>query len=300
MKFIPTYKTKLNCNNSEEVFLYLLDTLKPTIKSWDYFVNWEKVLTNYRKHEDEFNLMNSLIGKENIEQEALRLFSKYPETKKVIPLLLACREKELMLLTNYKGGFQYKNFVFNTSLSAEDTVAFVGKSGLLKLFQDKDIKSVGDYIIGVEAGLDSNARKNRSGISMENIVEYYISTLCSKNNWEWVAQATKSKVKKLWNKDITVEKSIRRIDFAILANEKLYLIETNFYGGGGSKIKSTAGEYKSDFSRWTDDGHEFIWITDGFGWKSTHKPLNETFDDTDYILNLDMLEKDILEDILNT
>lgn len=211
---------------------------------------------------------------------------------------MAYREKELMLLTDYKDKFKYKNFLFNKDLPAKEATEFLTKSGLFELFKNKDIKSVNDYIIGVEAGLDSSARKNRSGTSMENIVEYYISTLCSKNNWDWIAQATKSKIKELWDKNITVKKSNRRIDFAIIANDKLYLIEANFYGGGGSKLKSTAGEYKSDYSRWISDGHSFIWITDGLGWKSAHKPLNETFDDTDFILNLDMLEKGILEDVI--
>lgn len=111
-------------------------------------------------------------------------------------------------------------------------------------------------------------------------------------------QATAIKIKKQWNKEITVEKASRRIDFAIKTKENLYLIETNFYGCGGSKLKSTAGEYKTDFRKWTNDGHQFIWITDGAGWKTTKRPLHETFNETDYILNLDMLEKGVLEKII--
>lgn len=79
---------------------------------------------------------------------------------------------------------------------------------------------------------------------------------------------------------------------------KLYLIETNFYGGGGSKLKSTAGEYAEIYHQWTRDGHQFIWITDGLGWQSTKRPLRDTFDNTDYIINLDMIQKGILEELL--
>jgi type II restriction enzyme len=298
MKYISAYKEKLNCKDGEEVFAHLLATLKPTIKSWDYFVNWAKVLQNYSKIEYELNLLNSLIGKENIEQEALKLFAKYPDTIKAIPILLVCREMELSLLSDYKQGFQYQNFAFVQAMEAEKAVLFMKSSGLLKLFEDKIIKSIPDYVIGVEAGLDSNGRKNRSGTSMEAIVAFFVSELCVKEGWEWIPQATKKKIADKWGKNITVEKSDRQIDFAILANNKLFLIEANFYGGGGSKLKSTAGEYKSDFRRWKADGHQFIWVTDGEGWKSTHKPLRETFDETDSILNLGMLEKGMLEQLL--
>ena len=298
MKYISAYKEKLNCKDGEEVFAHLLATLKPTIKSWDYFVNWAKVLQNYSKIEYELNLLNSLIGKENIEQEALKLFAKYPDTIKAIPILLVCREMELSLLSDYKQGFQYQNFAFAQAMEAERAVLFMKSSGLLKLFEDKIIKSIPNYVIGVEAGLDSNGRKNRSGTSMEAIVAFFVSELCVKEGWEWIPQATKKKIADKWGKNITVEKSDRQIDFAILANNKLFLIEANFYGGGGSKLKSTAGEYKSDFRRWKADGHQFIWVTDGEGWKSTHKPLRETFDETDSILNLGMLEKGMLEQLV--
>ncbi|MBL7215295.1 MAG: hypothetical protein ISS71_06425 [Phycisphaerae bacterium] len=97
---------------------------------------------------------------------------------------------------------------------------------------------------------------------------------------------------------IIADKSSRRIDFVINKNGHLILIETNFYSGGGSKLKSTAGEYRSMYNFWKGAGYDFIWITDGFGWKLTHRPLEETFEYTDYLLNLEMLSKGLLSDIL--
>jgi type II restriction enzyme len=91
-------------------FKYLISTLKPTIKDWNYFVNWEKVLSNYQTIELELNLLNSLIGKNSIEEETFKLFTKYPDTIKTIPILIACREIELNLLSDYKNGFKYENF----------------------------------------------------------------------------------------------------------------------------------------------------------------------------------------------
>lgn len=297
MKYIDIYQ-KINCKNPEEVFSYLLATIKPTIKRWDYFVNWTKVLSNYSKIEHELNLLNSLIGKEDIEQEAEKLFFKYPSAMAAIPILLACREMELSLLNDYKNGFKYDNYNFTKETDCKIATRFLKESGLLILFSDKKIKSIPDYVIGVEAGLDSNGRKNRGGDAMEEIVDFFIVAICEKNNFEYIAQATKKKIYDKWGKNITVAKSDRKIDFAIFANEKLFLIEANFYSSGGSKLKSTAGEYKSDFRRWKDDGHQFIWVTDGNGWKGAYRSLQETFDETDYILNLDMIENGIFEGIL--
>lgn len=196
-------------------------------------------------------------------------------------------------------GVEFEKNYFKLAESRISSAKQSSQNEIYSILQNKNIISIPDYAIGVETGLDSNGRKNRSGTAMEGIVEYFVSNMCKKNNWQWISQATQQKIKELWNREITVEKSSRRIDFAIFANNKLYLIETNFYGGGGSKLKSTAGEYKTDFKRWKNDGHEFIWITDSKGWKTTSKPLNETFDDTDYIINLDMLEKGILEDVVS-
>jgi len=97
-----------------------------------------------------------------------------------------------------------------------------------------------------------------------------------------------------WGFDIYIDEADRKIDFSIKTPNTLYLIETNFYGGGGSKLKSTAGEYKSDFRRWNKGGVEFIWITDGVGWEKAKKPLFETFKEIDYVFNLEMLERGIL------
>ena len=135
---------------------------------------------------------------------------------------------------------------------------------------------------------------------MENLVEFFVKDICERNGYEYIAQATADKIKMKWNKDITVTKSSKRIDFAVNTPKKLYLIETNFYGGGGSKLKSTAGEYSEIYHQWTRDGHQFIWVTDGYGWKTTQRPLRDTFNVTDYIINLDMIQKGILEELLKS
>ena len=119
-----------------------------------------------------------------------------------------------------------------------------------------------------------------------------------KSGAEYIAQATASKIKTKWGIQIEVDKSSRIIDFAINKNGKLYLLEVNFYSGGGSKLKSTATEYCEMYNRYHRQGIDFIWITDGAGWKSTLKPLREYFDKSDYLVNLEMLRNGVLHQII--
>jgi len=306
MKFIDSYKKRIQCQNQEEVFKYFISTLKDTITKWDYFVNWAKVFDNIRDIEVNLNILNYLIGKENIDAEFAGLLKKHPTLGRLIPVLVACRESNFKILSKYGyNEFVYENFSFlnKKKLSESEinkTVKFANKSGFLKLLKAKRIKNIVDYVIGVEVGLDSNGRKNRTGTMMEDIVEFFVKDICKKTNYEYLSQANARKVKEKWGLKLTVDKSSRNIDFAICDKKKLYLIETNFYGGVGSKLKSTAGEYRTMFDYWKKDGHSFIWVTDGLGWKSTHRPLRETFNHIDYLLNLEMISKKILEDILSS
>ena len=149
-------------------------------------------------------------------------------------------------------------------------------------------------MIGVEAGLDSNARKNRSGHSMEDIVEAFIVDLCNKKKFRYLKEANSEKIEQEFGYKVPVDKSSRRYDFVIDNGKELFIIETNFYSGGGSKLKSTAGEYRNLFDVLAGK-YKFIWITDGLGWKTTSRPLRETFNHNDFIFNLTMLENGILE-----
>ncbi len=298
MKYSQTFNSLLGCKNEDDVFEYLVGNLKETIKSWDYFVNWQKVLKNYKSVKISLNLLNTLIGEVNIEKAARELLAQYPDVIKIVPALLACRDKNICVLKNKKLLDSINRFDFGKKMTAEAGVIFLKESGFLDLLSDRTIKSIPDYFIGVEVGLDSNGRKSRSGSLMEELAEFFIKDICQRNGYEYIAQATADKIYNKWGKKITVNKSSKRIDFAINTPHKLYLIETNFYGGGGSKLKSTAGEYADIYHQWTNDGHQFIWITDGYGWQKTQRPLRDTFDTTDYILNIDMVQKGVLEYLL--
>ncbi|NES82808.1 MAG: restriction endonuclease [Moorea sp. SIO2B7] len=304
MKFNPVFKQYLDCSNQAEVFNYLQNNLVDSLTLWDYFVNWNKVITNFRQIEINLNLLNYLIGKENLESEFRRLLKQYPEVICVIPILLACRNSDFKILTSYsQGELNYKSFSFKpksklNEQEIDEIITFMAKTGIIELFRNKTIKSLPDYVLGVEVGLDSNARKNRGGKTMETIVESILKQICKEPDLLLMSQATSPKIRKEWGVNIEVDKSTRRFDFAVKNEDALYLIETNFYGGGGSKLKATAGEYRDLFNFISSQGYKFIWITDGIGWKSTLRPLEETFNYIDYTLNLNMLSTGLLSQII--
>ena len=304
MKYSSIFKNGVGCKDEREVFAYLINNLNDSIRYWDYFVNWEKVLGNTRDLEVDLNILNYLIGKNDIEKEFSYLLKKHPQVVRLIPVLLACRENQFKILTDLSSGnLKYEDFSFKNkkSLSGAEianAVRFAKETGLLKLFKDKRIKNVVDYTVGIEVGLDSNGRKNRGGTAMERVVEAYIKGICKAHGFSYIKQATSEKVFAEWELKLSVDKSSRRFDFAVYNGKSLYLIETNYYGGGGSKLKSTAGEYKALYDFLTKDGHKFVWVTDGIGWQSTSRPLEETFNHIEYLLNLKMLTNGLLEDII--
>lgn len=291
----------LNIASDDELFKLITNGFIEKITQWDYFVNWGKVFANIAPIEKELNLLNSLIGKENIQDEAFALIKEYPNVVKAFPILIAVREQSIEVLIDTENFLYKKHSFLLRALSDEDgkdLVEFLMESGIGELIKNRKIKNLVDYATGVEVGLDSNGRKNRGGTLMETLTENFVAKTCSKLNLAYMAQANAAKIKAKWNIDIKVDKSSRNIDFAINKNGKLYFIECNFYGGGGSKLKSTATEYKEMYNFWKSQGIEFIWITDGAGWKSTLRPLREYFDRADYILNLELLRRNILEKVI--
>ncbi len=293
----------LDLKNDDELFKTISDTFKTKITQWDYFVNWKKVINNIEPIETELNLLNVLVGKKDIEEEAIKLIKKYPNVIKAFPALLAIRQKSVEVLIDTQN-FIYKKYKFNkkelTDQDCKELAEFLIKSGIGSLLANRKIKNLVDYATGVEVGLDSNGRKNRGGTLMENLVEEFIAETCNELNIGYMEQATATKIKRDWGIDIEVDKSSRRIDFAINKNGKLYFVECNFYGGGGSKLKSTATEYVQMNRYWNNQNIEFIWITDGAGWQSTLKPLREYFDKADYLLNLEMLRSGVLRRIIKS
>ncbi|WP_322910839.1 type II restriction endonuclease [Mycoplasmopsis felis] len=279
-------------------FKYWFNDLKDTITGWKYFVDFQKSFENVQKYKVELNILNSLIGSKNIKEEFKHILIKYPETIKVIPILLATREKEIKILTKESNCiFRFKD----KRNSLDEYLLFLDKTGLLDLISNKIINNLVDYVLGIEVGLDSNSRKNRTGKSMETIIENHILESGYIENHTYFKQTTLRKVFTSVNLNNSFNKDIleKQFDFILLDKfNNIYCIECNFYQKNGSKLNEVARSYKNLYLESKSiDGFNFIWITDGIGWKGSKKFLEDVFGTIPHLYNIKDLENRILKNL---
>ena len=283
-------------NNIKRDFNEWLSKFKSSISDYTYYVDFKKIYRNVDKIKVELNILNSLIGSNDIENEFKNIIVKYPETLECIPVLLAVRSNEIFIKDELKEYlFKFNKMVY----SIDDYVRFMKESGLFDLLQNHIINNLYDYVLGIEVGLDSNGRKNRGGHLMENLVESYIRKAGIK---EYYKEMYISEIENKWNLDLSSisgnNVSTKRFDFVIKTDNQVYVIETNFYSSQGSKLNETARSYKMLAEEAKKvNGLTFIWFTDGTGWNSARKNLEETFNELETMYNIDDLENGILENL---
>ncbi len=276
-----------------------LSSFRESIADYGYYINFEKVHRNVDNIKVELNILNSLIGSNNIETDFENLINKYPETLKCIPLLLAVRSNEIYAIDG-DGDYTY-NFK-NSNLSVEQYNVFMRKTGLYDLIENHIVNNLVDYATGVETGLDSNGRKNRGGHLMENLVESFIQKAGFVKDTSYFKEMYIHQITDKWNIDLSAisnqGKTEKRFDFVIKTPNMIYGIETNFYGSGGSKLNETARSYKTlALETDTIDGFTFVWFTDGKGWTSARHNLEETFDVMEHIYNINDMENGIITEV---
>lgn len=307
MKRLPLYD-RHGLHTEDEVFDFLMETLSDAVRTWDYFVNWDKVFQNSRELEVQLGVWDYLLGKDDFDKEFRYLLGKYPDIVMAIPSLIVrdgANSKHFQILISGEGQddkievFDFSRPIQNQE-DIENALKFVKDSGLVKIFRRDGVKNLFDYLLGVEAGVDSNGRKNRSGTGMETLIEKRIEELVSRNpGWSYLARPSLKDVEKTWGMKVELGEGKRIFDFVIQANGKLFLIEVNIYGGGGSKLKSVAGEFTNLHEQLKSSPATFVWVTDGFGWKTTRRQLKDSFGVIDHIVNLRLLSEGVLEEIIN-
>lgn len=272
-------------------------SFKSSISNYAYYVDFDKIYKNVDKVKLELNILNSLIGSEKIEDDFQNIIIRYPETLECIPLLLAVRSSEIFIkdeINEYL--FNFKKLVY----SVDDYIRFMRECGLFDLLQNHIINNLYDYVLGIEVGLDSNGRKNRGGHLMENLVEEYIVKAGYKKNDTYFKEMYLKDIERKWNLDLSAMSgnnvSAKRFDFVIKKENMVYVIETNFYTSGGSKLNETARSYKMLAEEAKKvAGVTFIWFTDGTGWNNAKHNLEETFNVLETIYNIEDLENGVLE-----
>lgn len=277
-----------------------LSKFRSSIANYGYYIDFDKVYRNVNDIKVELNILNSLIGSTDIENDFKNIITKYPETLKCIPILLAVRANEIYAIDG-DGEFSY-NFK-KANYSPEQYAVFMRKTGLFELLEKHIIYTLVDYVTGVETGMDSNGRKNRGGHLMEDLVESYIVKAGFEKNKTYFKEMYIHEITEKWGIDLSAisnsGKMEKRFDFVIKTDKAIYGIETNFYAIGGSKLNETARSYKQIAQEVaTINGFEFVWFTDGSGWTSARHNLEETFDVMEHIYSIDDLEKGILSELL--
>ena len=276
-----------------------LNTFRSSICDYKFYVDFEKVYGNVENIKVELNILNSLIGSKNIENDFKNLVVEYPKVLKCIPILLAVRSREIYAIDS--DGEYWFNFV-KQNYSIDEYIMFMRKTGLFSLISDHLINNLVDYVTGVEVGLDSNGRKNRGGHLMEDLVESYLIKAGLVKGVDYFKEMYLSDVEKQWNLDLSSisnqGKAKKRFDFVVKKDKTVYAVETNFYSSGGSKLNETARSYKTIALEAKEiDGFAFVWFTDGQGWKSARNNLEETFDVLDNMYCITDLENGIVKEL---
>lgn len=272
-------------------FSVWLGNMRQSINNYNYYVDFEKVYGNVEAIKVELNILNSLIGSQNIEDDFRALLKRYPEILKCIPILLAVRAGEIYAQDS-DGAFNYDFTRMNHSV--DQYILFMRKTGLLNLISNHLVNNLVDYALGIETGLDSNGRKNRGGHQMEDLVESYIK----KTGVEYYKEMYLADIERKWDVNLSAISaegtSTKRWDFVVKTHSLIYVLETNFYSGGGSKLNETARSYKMIAEEASQvHGVEFVWVTDGGGWRSARRNLEETFNTMEHLYNISDMDNGV-------
>ncbi|MGB4414119.1 MAG: type II restriction endonuclease [Paludibacter sp.] len=263
-----------------EQFNVFMSQLSETNATLDYFTDFEKIKQNVNRISIKLNQLNYLIGKDDLKTAIKELFDENSKVFEVLDILIAVRKNKIAKTFNRDGEIVLLDSYF---ISPEKIFEFIEETGLCDIFRNKNITNLIDYVFGVEVGLDTNARKNRGGENMSKAV----SLLFDNANIFYKKEVNSSEFV-----DITsLGADLKRFDFVIKTQTKTYLIETNFYNGGGSKLNEVARAYSEVAPKINKyPNYEFVWITDGQGWKSAKNKLEQAFSLIPSVYNLTTLE----------
>ena len=157
--------------HTKEQFDSFMSQLKETNTTLDFYCDFEKINNKVEAISIKLNQLNYLIGQEDIDSAICRLWNENKNVFSILEILIAVRTSDKKKAIMSDGNVRLINTLFD---SVEGVIEYIHGTGLDKVFRNKQIKNLVDYVFGVETGLDTNARKNRSGHLMEGQVQYVI------------------------------------------------------------------------------------------------------------------------------
>ena len=265
----------------EKNFDLFLSQLSETNATLDYFTDFEKVIHNTNKIAIKLNQLNYLIGKEDLHKAIKELYEENSKVFEVLDILLAVRKKDKKKTLNANGEFVLLESYFS---SLQGVIDYIEQTGLANVFRNKNVTNLVDYVFGVEVGLDTNARKNRGGENMAKAVALKFNGA----NIPFRSEVNSTEFEEIKS----LGQDLKRFDFVIQTKNKTYLIETNFYNSGGSKLNEVARAYTDIAPKINQyEKFEFVWITDGQGWLTAKNKLGEAYSLIPSIYNLANLDE---------
>ena len=277
----------------KEKFSVFFDNITEIKIGLDYYTDFKKVINNVNTISLRLTQLNYLVGQKDMRKAVEELWKENPKAFSVMGILVAVRKKQNKKAWGRDGS---ERLVYNYFDSVDHIMEFIEDSGLLIVLQDKHIKNLVDYVFGVETGLDTHGRKNRIGeIMASKIAQQFDETNIS---YEREVQSKNfPAIKSVLGKDS------KRFDFVISCPSNKYLVEVNYYGTQGSKVTEIPRSYMDVAKKINSvEGFEFVWITDGIGWKKAKEQLNEAYDEIPNVYNLNTLQdfiNKILQDTKN-
>ena len=264
-----------------------LSQLQETNQTLDFFCDFEKITHNVDNIKLSLCMLNSLIGTKDLRKSVETIWFRDKTAFSIMDILIAVRSEGKKKIIDSKGQCIVLDRLFD---SVDGVIEYLENTGLANIFKDGKIKDLVDYVFGIETGLDSNARKNRSGHVMEGRVAQILNEAGISYRQEVYSNE--------WNAITEVlGDDKKRFDFVIETSNKTYLIEVNFYSDGGSKLNEVARSYSEIAPKINSvSGFEFIWITDGIGWKKAKNKLQEAFNFIPKIYNLTNIQ-DFLNEV---
>lgn len=258
-------------------FNKFMSQLQETNQTLDFFCDFTKIAENVEDIKLSLCILNSLIGAPDMRKAVEAIWKRDRSAFNIMDILIAVRSEGKKKIINSSGDCVVLDSLFT---SVDGVIEYLNDTGLTEIFQNKKIKDLVDYVFGIETGLDTNARKNRSG----HIMERTVAKTLDKNGIHYRQEVYSSEWPAI-NRVLGDDE--KRFDFVIETATKIYLIEVNFYSGGGSKLNEVARSYSEIAPKINSvQGFEFVWITDGIGWKSAKNKLQEAYNIIPSVYNL--------------
>lgn len=267
--------------HTEEEFNDFMSQLQETNQTLDFFCDFDKITQNVENIKLSLCMLNSLIGASDMRKAVETIWNRDKSAFAVMDILIAVRSEGKKKVLNALDECIVIDRLFE---SVDGVMEFLESTGLAVIFREQKVKDLVDYVFGIETGLDSNARKNRSG----KIMEATIAKILSHHGIAYREQVKSTE----WDALTAVLGKDKKVfDFVFEAGGTTYLCEVNFYSDGGSKLNEVARSY-SDIAPKINSvpGFEFIWVTDGIGWNSAKNKLQEAYYIIPNVFNLKTFE----------